>query len=359
MISLKILQNDNQAIMRETMTLSFALTIGCLVLTGCASERIHVTVRNQDGFPVSNAVVSVRSMNKVILFGSDRAEDFDTWTTRTDESGRATVAFDSKNGAFDWWVVADGYYDSEFRKDHFQSEGRGVAAELAMGAKLLEHEKSSDIILYEKINPQPLFHYRMGNRRDVPWENGRYGFDLENFDWLPPHGKGVRADFYYVRNRQDQEGEQKLVDQGKKVEIYSFKADSRPYPKAGDVVGYIEFESGCGAYLVRRTQKNLHIPPYCADSTKEFQTRFPIVVGPPHPGSQYLQELPVIDKNHFMIIRSRVTYDEKGEMTSANYSKLVGPFYCTLGIGCESSYFNPLPNDTNLEFDPTCNLATP
>lgn len=57
-----------------------------------------------------------------------------------------------------------------------------------------------------------------------------------------------------------------------------------------------------------------------------------------------------------MVIRSRVKCDEKGNIVSANYSKILGTMRLVGGVGVKEAVFNPRPNDTNLEFDPDRNL---
>ena len=67
-------------------------------------------------------------------------------------------------------------------------------------------------------------------------------------------------------------------------------------------------------------------------------------------------EGPVITKDEYMVVRSRVKYGDSGNVISANYSKIIGPAFFSGGVNFTESVFNPRPNDTNLEFDPARNL---
>jgi hypothetical protein len=69
-----------------------------------------------------------------------------------------------------------------------------------------------------------------------------------------------------------------------------------------------------------------------------------------------LEESDVVNCGEYMVIRSRVKCDEKGNIVSANYSKILGSMGLMGRVSLEESVFNPRPNDTNLEFDPARNL---
>jgi hypothetical protein len=64
----------------------------------------------------------------------------------------------------------------------------------------------------------------------------------------------------------------------------------------------------------------------------------------------------VVARDEYMVIRTRVVRNEKGEVISANYAKILGPLNFTVQVVLGESVFNPVPNDTNLEFDPERNL---
>ena len=188
-----------------------------------------------------------------------------------------------------------------------------------------------------------------------PIANGRYGFDLQVFDWLPPHGKGKIADFYYVRERLDDARDKRFAKRGES-DFFLFKNGEPGYPKLGDVIGRIEFDEHCGAYIGRQTGCASFPSVYHADPNREYLRSFPISIRGNGGHTIWLEEGDVIKGGEYMVIRSRVKCDEHGNIVSANYSKILGSMGLTGRVGVEESVFNPCPNDTNLEFDPKRNL---
>ena len=61
-----------------------------------------------------------------------------------------------------------------------------------------------------------------------------------------------------------------------------------------------------------------------------------------------------------LIIRALSVVDDKGNLVQANYGKIYGPVeFGTIGpktVLKMNYYFNPTPNDRNMEFDPSNNL---
>ena len=334
----------------------FVILALLLTSLGCASERLYVKVVDDEGNPVTNAIVKVGFSTSHVLFGggnsrrskSGRAEG------RTDKEGAAVVKFNCQSSDFGWHVEADGYYRSEFHKEHFKGEDVIIPPSFGF-VKLHEHEKRRDIILYRKKDPQPMYAYSRQMVVESPIANGRYGFDLQFFDWLPPLGRGKTADFYYVRERKDIERIRSLISQNDEYRIRVFRSDEPNTPQLGEVVGRIEFEKGCGAYVCKQTGNENFPTTHRADLSANYYSSLPIRICENN-GKLWLMEGPVVAKDEYMVIRSRVKYDELGNVISANYSKIVGPAVFSGGVNFTELVFNPRPNDTNLEFDPNRNL---
>lgn len=187
------------------MTKTVLIPILSICIVGCASERLQVTVTDSDGNPISNAVVRVGFSTSHVIFGGGHTSSNKGGQAeaKTDTNGIAVVKFNCTTSEFGWHVEADGYYRSESHRGHFK--GEDVIIPPAFGYVILhEHEKEGKTTIWRKINPQPMYSYRLseayGNAvNKVPVKNGRYGFDLRLGSWLPPLGKGDVADFYYVR----------------------------------------------------------------------------------------------------------------------------------------------------------------
>lgn len=325
--------------------------VAFLANAGCASERLYVKVTDDNGAPVSNATVHVEFSTSYVVFGNGRPCHYEA---KTDSSGNAIVKFNCKSSDIWWHIEADGYYRSESRKEYFR--GDNVLIPPCFGYwHPYEYEKNGEITLYPIKNPQPMFSYSQDKKVKMPIENGKYGFDLEIFDWLSPLGKGKVADFYYVRDRKDCERIAKLLAENKTHRVSVFRSDEADAPKLGDVVGRIEFEPYCGAYICTQTGNQNFPSTYRADPKAEYKSVIPIRICENN-GKLWLQEGPVVGKDKYVVIRSRVKLDEQGNIVSANYSKILGPWRVGVTMFSHGSVFNPVPNDTNLEFDPQKNL---
>ena len=209
--------------------------------------------------------------------------------------------------------------------------------------------------MYRKKNPQPMYAYTREMGVKSPVANGRYGFDLQCFDWLPPHGNGKVADFYYVRERPDDARDKKFAKRGES-DFFLFKNGEPGYPRLGDVIGRIEFDENCGAYVEKQTGCVSFPSTHHADINHKYLRSFPIMIRGNGGRAFWLEEGDVVNGGEYMVIRSRVKCDEHGNIVSANYSKILGSMGLTGRVSVEEAVFNPRPNDTNLEFDPKQNL---
>ena len=333
-----------------------AMVFFALANAGCASERLYVNVVDDEGCPVTNAIVRVGFSTSHVVFGGGHGGSRSSGHAegRTDNDGNAVVKFSCNTSDIGWGVEADGFYRSEIRREYFK--GENVLIPPAFGYwKLSEHEKHGKIVLYRKKNPQPMYAYTRDIERKAPIANGRYGFDLEYFDWLPPYGNGKVADFYYVRDRKDIDNVNTAVLKNSTHKFMSYRKGTPNYPAEGDVVGRIEFEDKCGMYVKKWTENENFPSTYGADTNERDVSEWPICIVAQQ-GGIWVREGNVIEADEYIVIRSRVKCDERGNIISANYSKLLGPVGFGSIVAVKESVFNPRPNDTNLEFDPEQNL---
>ena len=335
--------------MNSRNLLSIAILL--VACTGCASERLYVRVIDDEDHPVPSATVNVDFTSSRVVLGDGKSRHYEA---KTDTNGNAVVKFNCTTSDFAWRVEADGYYRGNLHAENFK--GEDVIIPPGIGYVVLhEHEKRGEETLYRKKNPQPMYAYTREMGVKSPIANGRYGFDLQCFDWLPPYGKGKVADFYYVRERPDDTRSKKFAKLGES-DFFLFKNGEPGYPKLGDVVGRIEFDKNCGAYVEKQTGCLSFPSTYCADPNREYLQSFPITIRGNGGHTVWLEESDVVNCGEYMVIRSRVKCDEKGNIVSANYSKILGSMGLMGRVSLEESVFNPRPNDTNLEFDPKQNL---
>lgn len=155
---------------------------------------------------------------------------------------------------------------------------------------------------------------------------------MKVFDWLPPQGKGEVADFYLIQN------------------IGEIKTGTR-------FMGYIEFGDGCGAYVAKKTGNKIFPSTYSADTNATFTSRFDFVAVEEKNGKPIVRRKFIAQADEYMVLRTRVKRDLKGNVISANYSKLLGPVGVGYVLEFDELVFNHRPNDPNLELDSRKNMV--
>lgn len=315
--------------MKRSVIISFVALLAC---SGCASEQLRVNIVDNDGLPISNALIRIGFSTSHVIFGGghDGTANRGYAEGYTDTNGIGMVKFNCQSSDFAWRAEADGYYRGESHKEHFEFEE--VFFSPVFGYVILkEHEKSGSETLWKKRNPQPMMAHGVSYEEDqhlFPTENGRYGFDLMKFDWLPPLGKGEIADFHIVRRI----GED--VPDG--------------------VVGYLEFSDNCGMYVRKQTGNKTFPSTYEADTNAVFKARFPFIFDHADDGRKAVTYKDIINADEYGVLRTRVVLDDNGEIVKANYSKILGPFrvgeaYRGWVLYTPCAVFNPRINDPNLE----------
>ena len=301
---------------------------------GCASERLHVKVMDNEGRPVTNAVVKVAFPTSHVLFGGGHTSGGGGKAeAKTDTNGYAVVRFSCTAAVFSWHAEAEGYYRSSSRNENFRF--KEVITSPVSGYVILdEHEKSGAVTLWKKHNPQPMVAHGVSYEEDqhrFPEEDGRYGFDMMKYDWLPPRGKGEIADFHFVR---------------------CFGEDV-----PDGVVGWLEFPDKCGMYTGKQTGCKIFPSTYEANANAVFRSRIPFVFDHADDGEKAITYKDIVNENEYGVLRTRVVCDKYGNIIKANYAKVLGPFrigeaYKGFVMYTPCAVFNPRVNDPNLESDP-------
>jgi len=300
----------------------------CFAALSNAQESLTVYVRGEHGTPITNATVTLKTMNKLKLFGSNRADDFDSHTAVTDTSGCAVIKFKCLNGAFCWWVSAPDCYsheaeDCELKLKEYNS----------LHPELLEHEIVKEVVLRKRINPRAMYLRGSYPRVRIVRKDGVFGFDLKVFDWVSPHGKGVTSDFL-VKQKYD-EDDLKL-----------------------SVSGALMFADGDGGYICKKHGNKSFSSAYKANTNEMFVSCFEFEEGWSKSGMSLLKRRNILNEDEYMVLRTRTVRDETGRLVRANYSEIIGPFTLTCkDVEMRLSIFNPDANDTNLEFDWHQNLS--
>jgi len=189
----------------------------------------------------------------------------------------------------------------------------------------------------------------------LPVQGEWLGYDLKIADWLPPHGKGKVADIRF-RYRSEFKG---FGDIDKEREIVrSIKA------RRGEVFSEEEFKKAAGHW-----QGEMEVSfPGAKEGLIEGYWHYNELKLPHdapetgyEPGKRYTAQTMGYRQPDRLVgyyLRTRVSLDAKGNIVSANYTKIYEDIRFDARFGTVSFcyYFNPTANDRNLEFDPKRNL---
>ena len=183
------------------------------------------------------------------------------------------------------------------------------------------------IVLRRVQNPTAL---KIGNGNFVLTKQLNYwlGFDIQKHDFVRPHGTGEVTDFEV---KIDWNGKWYPDYTGMGIELRF----STPYS---------------GFYKLPVNPASKFKGPYSADAEKAFCQKAAFdeqVVNP----TQRIRH--PFDENKCWVVRSRCKVDEMGKLISANYSVIYKISFCGKYDGKGgvriTGFFNPTPNDTNLE----------
>jgi hypothetical protein len=255
-------------------------------------------------------------------------------------------------------------------------------------AKQLYHK----IIVRKIIKPVSLF----AKINDIPFpEKDQWiGFDLEKADWVKPCGIGEQSDVeFWLENEHlpaetinGRTGDERIEEirlmhkyhplnkQGfldSRDEFFNFKKGTsnyeqsilfRMHPWKGAVKMRVPHSKGG---IIAEKERYLI---YSKNPRSDYPNDFAPEMRMPHhaPKAGYGAEFQwekkpgeqsVIDEKLGFFIKTRVKLDEQGNELSAHYAKFITDVQIDIrGRIKFTSYFNPTPNDTNLEFDLKKNL---
>jgi hypothetical protein len=224
----------------------------------------------------------------------------------------------------------------------------------------MDHEVK--MVLPRVLKPTALFALRDFWPK-IPSPGQWYGFDFEAGDWVAPHGKGKTVDVLF-RYTSDFKGwkddvldpvrrewvmaANKARDESAKKEwsLEKFKAEHGKWDGVLQVAFPGKQEGAVEQKFISYNEMKMpHAAPvdgYVA--ALEF--------------SANTYSYPKFRQDIGFFLRTRVRLDKDGNIASANYSKIHGDFvfYPADGKMNFTYYYNPMPNDRNLEFAPKKNL---
>ena len=219
-------------------------------------------------------------------------------------------------------IKKDGYYDSN-RKMCLATMG---AEHEVKDGKWQPWGKEERIVLRKIKNQKSMV--KCSDVFIMPTTNKWVGFDFELKDWVAPYGRGRTSD----------------------VEAY-LTWDGKP-PTASKFVRLdVRFSDVCsGCYFADKIIESKFTGVYNAVTNDCYETKSLVFHSDKRDGRHDVKEF---DYSKVLVVRTRCKLDDAGNVVSANYSTiraiLVNGGWDGRGEMTLRYYYNPTPNDTNLE----------
>lgn len=249
-------------------------------------------------------------------------------SSKSDEYGELVLSsLCYYNGKFE--LSKEGYYKTSGEHVFFRDSEDAV--EETLFSRKWVPDYVATVILKKIRNPIPMFAWSVA--LPIPQLDVPIGLDLEQMQWTPPHGEGQHPDVYLTFNSIEMSHGQRIWK-----EVGSMDMEFRN-PMDGIQMwkqdAFSEFKSS-----------------YHVDTTKAFL------------GSMRLDRVRtnagyrLLSSGDYLVFRTRSEISANGGIEKCHYGKI----YPSIEASSQSvyffaAYFNPTPNDTNLEFDPKQNLA--
>lgn len=296
------------------------------------------------GNPLEGIQVTTGRLEPVGDGSIPMANPVTTESVLTDVQGKAFIKFKSvPEASGNVTFFQDGYYSTKKRIEWNRSDGFNGKTRKASVRAILKAIK----------NPIPMHAHDNSGAMDkiasIPELNKEYGFDLKKAEPLPPLGTGEVADFTFIvsgYHHGDGNYDLKLeVNFSNPMDgVVEFMTPQRtgvrePVDSGSSLIsGYEAPETGYERNIVRNLKRGGIESRH--ESDVDFQRNF--------------------------YFRTRTVTDSSGKIVSANYGKIYGDFQFDAAnkdwgylstLALVTAYFNPSPNDRNVEFDPKRNLT--
>ncbi len=303
--------NKKNLILALALILSFCNATYCF---GLSEAKITVKVIDETGSPVEGARVGLG-----FYVGGTKSENAVIGFTDSNGSFTATSAVIVQLGGN---VKKDGYYESRFYYE-FKEVKNG---------KWLPWNPEVTLVMRKKENPVAMYAHKFG--LDIPTLGKEVGFDLIEYDWVAPHGKGKQADFIF-------KVDQRFVSR----DDYDCTL-IMTFPNKFDGIQLVKED--------RRYGSRLKLPRYAPENGYQKKlTRFSKRVSHAKPFEEDYKE----DNNYIFRVRSE---EKDGKLVRAMYGKIQGD----IRVGPENDktayisfkYYLNSDYTRNLEFDPKQNL---
>ena len=300
-----------------------------------AKAKLTVHVVDDNGHSISNATCHVGFADIATIIEED--------VGHSDANGLYVaegIAKDEIGG----WVEKKGYYRSHFKFQKGDPPGMidygGDSSEAYYASKVrngrwLPWNPTIPVVLRDTRNPTPMFVKKF----DGVLPNGTtVGFDCEVGDFTHPHGNGKIADFTIT-----------LTGSGVAMKKSKHSLIMASLDPAG------------GFHVAKLHQQSAFKSDYQAPE-QGYSTN--VFAELEYDSAHGVSGSPVFHGGEYLVYKSRIMRDADGNILSANYGKFYSGIEFMRGLGEYVGvgflyYFNPKPNDPNLEFDGKHNLFLP
>lgn len=316
-------------IIRTASALVLLTQLSCSQEIAEKEYQLRAEIVDDQGKPVPSAIVQAarRELIKDSPLPMTRNVRLEA---PSDETGIARLKFNSIPTPGGVAIHKQNFYSS-FYPVEWKSTGSNEGNSQEGGIKA---------VLKPVKNPIPMHAHELGNTRVLVPEIGvEYGYDLQMCQFTAPHGKGRVADMIFkVMGTNDGQGNGKIQ--------LTIKG-------SGSQDGFVEFLTVDREYgPVFRSDYKAPETGYQNCISYDFDSGdMKAAMNQPNNGNYYF--------------RCRVDQDTNGNIKSCHFGKIYGPFTLwgvpksrggVASFGFGATYFNPTPNDRNIEFDPKRNL---
>jgi hypothetical protein len=322
--------------------LSFCLLLAGSLASCSKSAKITFHAQGDDGKPIAGAEISVPVFDHWQSGEGFGQSVYRSEKVRTNAAGEAVFQTSSKRGEMNYVIKCSDYY---------QGKGKALDAREASFGKWQPWNHTVEIRLRRVLHPIPLYARSVGTDYSgsagivLPSMDQPAGFDLQVSDWVAPYGKGQTADLVFQLKGGLKEPFNKI-----KTERGEFVTGIKPYdatlivtfscPQDGIVVQPLDDFRGC----------ELRVPHLAPNDGYEPR----LIKHKKRSGDRYSDDM---NPDESFFLRLRTQADAQGHITQANYAKITGLFEWDIDGRLRFQYFfNPTPNDRNLEFAWKSNL---
>jgi hypothetical protein len=244
----------------------------------------------------------------------------------TDENG-VFVAEGKAAYEVNYVVEKDGYYMTSGTYKLSQARGADVR-----GGKWQPWNRTVRVTLKEKRDPIPM--YVKEAKIFLPQKGELFGYDFEKGDLVTPYGKGEQADLLLM---------------------CTFEERGIPFSLDYKAELFITAVQQGEGVIVNTKDTESRFPSRHEAQKDGYEAQYHLITD--RTSSKILQNVE-LSKTEYLTFCARIVRDEKSNIISSNYGKIDGGLEYGRNVkNPEGSavfftyYFNPTPNDRNLEFN--------